>query len=249
MAEDYSYLGSGMIHFREYQALAPFIEAGNCSALTFSPQVNGLELQNFTLPGGGLQNEVSRMSGVEMAYTFHDFSPDNIARGLRGTATDIVAGTATEEPVVAYKGGFTPLAKIPAAITLVEPAGGGVAYVAGTDYEFRNGGIFIPATSTILNPIAGAANIDVTYTYALQTKVEALINSAKQYEVLFTGLNEARSGKAVRIRAHKVSGGVLASFAAIGEEYGAGEVTGKLLLDGSKVGDTISKYFTVEIVK
>ena len=75
-----------MSHFREYQAAAPFIEAGNCSALSFSPQANSIELQNFTEPGGGLQNEVNRLTGVEMAYTFHDFSPDNIARGLRGTA-------------------------------------------------------------------------------------------------------------------------------------------------------------------
>lgn len=248
MAEDYSYLGSGMIHFREYQAAAPFIEAGNCSALSFSPQANSIELQNFTEPGGGLQNEVNRLTGVEMAYTFHDYSPDNIARGLRGTATAAVAGTATDEEIVAYKGGFTPFARIPTAITTVEPAGGGTAFTAGTDYELRNGGIYIPATSTITNPVAGAENIQVTYTYAAQTKVEALINSAKTYEVVFTGLNEARSGKAVRIHAHKVSGGVLAQFAAIGEEFGAGEVTGKLLQDGTKTGGGISKYFTVEIV-
>jgi hypothetical protein len=248
MAEDYSYLGSGMIHFREYQAAAPFIEAGNCSALNFSPQAASIELQNYTEPGGGLQNEVNRLTGVEMAYTFHDFSPENIARGLRGDATPAVAGTATEEPVVAYKGGFTPLARIPTAITLVEPAGGGTAYDVGDDYEFRNGGIYIPATSSIVNPVAGAANIDVTYTYPAQTKVEALINSAKTYEVMFTGLNEARSGKEVRIHAHKVSGGVLAQFAAIGEEFGAGEVTGKLMKDGTKIGDAISKYFVFEMV-
>ena len=249
MAEDYSYLGSGMIHFREYQAAAPFIEAGNCSALSLSPQSNSLELPNHTLPGGGLQNEVSRLTGVEMAYTFHDFSPDNIARGLRGSSTDVIGGTATAEEVVAYKGGFTPLARIPLAITTVTPAPTGTAYVAGTDYELRNGGIYIPATSAIVDPVAGAANIKVTYTYAAQVRVQALINPAEQYEVLFTGLNEARSGKAVRIHVHKVSGGVLASFAAIGEEYGAGEVTGKVLMDGTKTGNGISKYFTVDLVK
>lgn len=247
--DDYSYLGSGKIHFREYQAAAPFTEAGNCSALTFSPQTTSLELPNYTEPGGGIQNEVSRMTGVEMAYTFHDFSPENFARALRGISTPAVAGTATDETVVAYKGGFTPTARIPIAITTVEPVGGGTAYDVGDDYEFRNGGIFIPSTSSIPAPVSGAANIQVTYSYAAQDKVQALVNPAKQYEVLFTGLNEARSGKAVRIHAFKLSGGVLAQFAALGEEYGAGEVTGKLLLDGTKVGDGISKYFTVEIVK
>ena len=67
--------------------------------------------------------------------------------------------------------------------------------------------------------------------------------------MLFTGLNEARSGKAVRVRAHKVSGGVLAQFAVIGQDYGAGEVTGKLQKDTSKTGAGVSQYFTVEVVQ
>ena len=100
-------------------------------------------------------------------------------------------------------------ARIPTAITLVEPAGGGTAFTAGTDYELRNGGIYIPSTSTITNPVSGAANIDVTYTYDAQDVVQGLVNSAKQYEIVFAGLNEARSGKPVRVRCHKVSGGVL----------------------------------------
>lgn len=246
--EDYSYLGSGMIYFREKGSAAPYIEAGNCSALNLSPQTDTKELLNYNNPGGGLQNSVERVTGVDMAYTFHDFNGGNIARGIRGSATPAVAGTATDETAVAYKGGFTPLAKIPTAITSVKPAGGGTAYTPGTDYELRNGGIYIPSGSTIPDPVSAAANIQVTYTYAAQTKVQALINSAKVYEVVFAGLNEARSGKPVRIVIHKVSGGVLAQFAAIGDDFGAGEVTGKLQPDNTKVGDAVSKYFTVEVV-
>lgn len=247
--DDYSYLGSGTIHFREHGAAAPFTEAGNCSALTLSPQTESKELLNYTAPGGGLQNEVQRVTGVEMAYTFHDFSPENFARSLRGSSTEAIAGTAAAEAVVAYKGGMTPLAYIPAAITTVTGSTGTPTYVAGTDYEFRNGGIYVPATSAIPAPSAGASNIKVTYTYLTQTTVQALIDPQKQYEMLFTGLNEARSGKAVRIRGHKINGGVLAQFAALGDDYGAGEVTGKLLIDSSKTGVGVSKYFTVEIVK
>ena len=246
--EDYSYLGSGEMQIREYGAAAPFIGAGNCSALNLSPQTDTKTLPNYTEPGGGNQNTVERLTGVEMGYTFHDFSPDNFARALRGAATLIAAGNVTAEAVVGYKGGFTPLAKIPLAITSVEPVGGGTPYVAGEDYELRNGGIFIPTTSDIPNPVAGAANFEVDYSNAAQTKVEALINPAKQYEVVFTGLNEARSGKAVRVRIHKVSGGVLQQMSVLGDDYGAGEVTGSLLLDTTKVGSQISKYFVVEQV-
>jgi hypothetical protein len=125
--------------------------------------------------------------------------------------------------------------------------GGSPTYTVTTDYEFREGGIYIPSTSTITNPVGGAANIEVTYPYAAQKKVQALVNSAKQYEMVFVGLNEAQSGKAVRIILHKVSGGLLQQMAVLGDDYGAGEVTGKLLSDSTKTGAGISKYFTVEL--
>lgn len=244
---DKSYIGSGSILIREFGAAAPFMPVGNCSALAFSPQEDVKSLPDHTQPGGNLRNEVRRLTGVGMAYTFHDFSPENFARGLRADVTTIAGGTATEEAVVAYKGGYTPLSRIATTITLVEPAGGGTAYTVDTDYALRDGQLYSPSTSTIVEPVAGAANVDVTYTYAAQKKVEALVNSNKQYEVMFVGLNEAQSGKRVRVHAHKVSGGVLQEMAMIGDEYGGGQVNGSLLSDTTKTGAGVSQYFTVEM--
>lgn len=246
-ANDYSYLGSGNIYLREYGSAAPFIDVGNCSALTLSPQEEERTLIDYTNPGGGTRSEVRRLTGVEIAYTFHDFSPENFERALRGEVTPITAGTATSEDVVAYKGGFTPLAKIPTAITAVTGPGGSPSYAAGTDYVLQDGGIYIPSTSTIPAPVAGAANIEVTYTYAAQKKVQALVDGNRQYELVFVGLNEARSSKKTRVHAFKVSAGVLQQMALIGDDFGAGEVTGKVLSDPAKSGVGISKYFTVEI--
>jgi len=246
--DDFSYLGSGKILMREFGATAPFEEVGNCSVLSFSPQTTTITLPDYTQPGGGTRNRVDRVGDVEISYTFHDFAGDNFARALRGSVADVVAGSAAAESVIAYKDGYTPLAKIASGITSVEPVGGGTPYVAGDDYEFRDGGLFIPSDSAIPAPVAGAANIDVDYTYAAQEVTQALVNPAKQYELLFLGLNEARSGKAVRVRAHKVSGGVLEQLGLIGQEYGAGTVGGALLADTTK-GAGLSKYFTVEQVK
>lgn len=243
--QDQSYLGSGQFLLREYGAAAPFVEVGNCSALTLSPQTEKKTLADHTAPGGGVRNEVERLTGVEMAYTFHDFAPENFVRALRGTTAAVAAGTVADEEVVAYKGGYTPLSRIASGITAVKIASGATTYAEGTDYVFQNGGIFIPATSTIANPVAGAANIKVSYTNLAQTKVQALVNPAKQYEGLFLGLNEAQSGKAVRITVHKLSGGLLQQLGLIGDDYGQGEVTGSLMSDTSK-GAGLSKYFTVE---
>lgn len=244
---DMSYIGTGNILIREFGSAAPFLAIGNCSALALSPQEDVKQLQDFTKPGGGLRNQVRRVTGVDLTYTFHDFSAANFARGLRAEIATIVAGTATNQTVVAYKGGHTPLPMIATAITSVQSVGGVTTYVAGTHYELRDGQLFIPSTSTIPEPVAGAANIQVTYTFAAQRKVQALVSSNKQYELLFIGLNEAQSGKRVRLICHKVSAGVLQQMALIGEDYGAGEINGALLVDSNKSGVGISQYALIEI--
>lgn len=244
---DYSYVGSGHILVREYGSAAPFLSVGNCSALSFSPQSTSIQLTDFTSPGGGQRNRVDRVTGVDYSFTVHDLHGENLARFLRGTSTAVVAGTATAEQLVAYKGGWTPFGKYAATITSVKGVGGTPTYVAGTDYELDNGGIFIPSTSTIANPVSGAANCQVDYTFAAHTLTEALVSSAKQYTLIFVGLNEARSGSPVRVTAHKISGGVLANMGLLGEDYASGEVSGALLSDTSK-GAGLSKYFSVLMV-
>jgi len=243
--QDQSYLGSGKLMIREFGATAPYVEVGNCSALTLSPQSEKKTLADHTAPGGGVRNEVERLTGVELAYTFHDFAPENFARALRGTTESVVAGNVVDEPVVAYVGGYTPLAKLASAVTSVKDATAATVYVAGTDYVFQDGGIFVPADSSIPEPVDGAANIKVTYANKAQTKVQALVNPAKQYQALFLGLNEAQSGAAVRITVHKMSGGLMQQLGLIGDDYGAGEVTGSLQSDTSKPAGK-SRYFEVE---
>lgn len=245
--QDYSYVGSGQIYIKEFGAAAAFAPIGNCSVLNFAPQSNTLSLPDHTNPGGGIRNRIDRVSDVQFNLTFHDFDAENFARFTRGTSTPVVAGTATAEAVVGYKGGWVALAKIAATVTSVEPVGGGTAYTAGTDYVLTNGGLYIPSTSTIPAPTLGAPNFEVDYTYAAHSVTEAFVVSAKQYTLVFAGLNEARSGKPVRVIAHKISGPVLASLGLIGEEYGAGEVSGSLMTDTTK-GAGLSKYFQVTVV-
>lgn len=246
--DDFSYLGNGKIYIREYGADAAMVEVGNCSVLNLSPQEDVKTLPNYTEPGGGTQNEVTRITGVELAYTFHDFSPDNLARALRGAAAAVAGGAVVAEEHAAYAGGFVKLDKIPDTSTIVvKDITGVTTYVAGTDYEVRTGGIFILDGTTIPAPVAGAENIEVDYTAVASKKVQALVESDKQYEIVFAGLNEARSGKAAIIQCHRVNHGVMSQFAAIGEDYGAGEVSGKLLIDTTKTGTGVSKYFTVEL--
>ncbi len=246
--DDYSYLGSGRLLLREFGAATPFEEVGNVSALSFSPQVNSVTLGDYTQPGGGTRNRVDRVTEVQIAYTFHDFSAGNFARSMRGTVSEVAGGTAASEAVVAYAGGFTPLANIATAITSVKSPDGEDTYVVGEDYEFVDGGLRILADGDIPEPVAGAANIAVSYTYGAAERVQAFVTSAKQYEALFLGLNEARSGKPVRVHAHKISGGVIQELGLLGDQYGQGQVQGALQADTTKAAG-LSQYFTVDIVK
>ena len=126
--------------------------------------------------------------------------------------------------------------------TVVWTCAGKTAVVANTDYEVRAGGVLVFSTATI-----AGENWTVGYTRAATDVVQALINSGKEYELLFEGLNEARSGKRTIVRAYRVKIGAAANLGLLGEDYAALEVTGKLLKDTTKTGQGVSQYFKAEI--
>lgn len=247
--QTHAYLGSGKIKMREVGALAPFIAVGNCSALTFGAQLDSKELKNFTKPGGGTYAKVDRVSSVTVNLTCHDLNGPNLARATGGESSTVAAGTVTDEAVVAYKGGTTPLSRPPSSITSVEPIGGGAAYVAGTDYLITPGGLEIPTGSAIVDPVAGAANISVTYANTIQTVVQAMVNSGKEYELLFEGLNEAESDLPVIVHAYRVKFAPAQAINFIGDDFAALELTGTSLSDANKVGTGISQYWKATIVE
>lgn len=120
---------------------------------------------------------------------------------------------------------------------------GATTLTVGDDYEIRPGGILILETADL----ADGAVIGVSYTKQAVDVVEAITDAGKEYEMIFDGLNEARSGKRTRVRVHRVKVGAATDLGLIGDEYAALEVTGKILKDASKTGAGISQYFKVDI--
>lgn len=245
---DYSYLGSGRIYLREIGGSVGLQEVGNCSALSFNVTEDTIELKDFTQPGGGTYNEVRRVSAVEMSLTAHDLNAANLARALYGSTSAVTVGSTTGEVHPGVKpGDFVAFQKIPTGSIVVRDAATPTpnTLVADTDYEIRPGGIYILPTTTQVAPAGEALTVD--YAHAASDVVQALTGSGKEYEMVFIGLNEARSGKATTVKAYRVKIGALQSLGLIGEEYAALEVTGKLLKDLTKTGAGISQYFKVEI--
>lgn len=241
---DYSYIGSGKIYLREAGTATALAEIGNVSKLDFAVTEDVKELRDYTQPGGGIMNEVRRISAVEVSMTLHDLTPANLARALYGSAAALAAGTVTAESVVGYEGGLTRLAKPASAITSVTNDDATETFVAGTDYELRAGGLFVLSDTGITD----GETLKVTYTALAADLVQALVDSGKEYELAFAGLNEARSGKAVDVDAFRVNLGVLANLSLIGDDFAGQEVKGRVLKDTSKTGTGLSQYFTVRMV-
>lgn len=122
---------------------------------------------------------------------------------------------------------------------------GKVTLVVETDYRVKAGGIVLQSTASFTD----GQVLEIDYTKSAANRVEALLNSAKEYEVVFNGLNDARSGKAVIVRIHRLKLGAVADLALIGEDYFAGEMSGKVLKDSTKNGVSVSQYFKTDIVE
>lgn len=245
---DYSYIGVGKVYMRVFGADAGLLPVGNVSALSLAISEETKELKDFTQAGGGTYNEVRRVESVEVSLTIHDLSPDNLAKAVFGDASAIAAGTVTDEVQTAYVGALVPT-NYPintASPVVVTNTAGSTTYTADTDFVLTDHGITIPLTGSA---IVDSQDIKIDYTKKAGNSVEALLNSAQEYELVFAGLNEARSGKAVTVKLHRVKLGAAADLALIGEDYAGLELSGKVLKDTTKNGTSVSQYFKVDIVE
>lgn len=244
---DYHYIGVGKVYMREYGASAGLIHVGNVSALAVAISEESKKAKDYTKGGGGTANEVRRVDAATMSMTWLELSPSNLSKALFGTTGAIAAGTVTDEVITAYVGALVPTAY--PIDTTVDPvvtnSGGGTTYIKDTDYTVTAAGIEIPSSGSA---ITDAQSLKIDYTKKAATKVEALLNSAKEYEIYFAGLNEARSGKATNVRFHRCRIGAAKNLELIGEDFAGLEVEGELLKDTTKNGTTISQYFVAQVV-
>jgi hypothetical protein len=243
--EDYSYFGSGKIYLRKRSGTTGLLEIGNCSALKYSVDEDVKELPDYTTPGGGTRNEVRRIKSVTSSMTTSDLSPENVAMSLFGDASAVAAGDVVDEAITAKLGALVPLEHVQPTGVVVKSSDDATTYDAGTDYEVRPAGIYFPAEGS---DILEGASAKVSYSYGAQNVVNALTSSAEEYELLFEGLNEARSGKPVIVRTWRQKMGSAKELSFIGSDYADISIEGKVLKDSSKPAG-ISQYFQVTILE
>jgi hypothetical protein len=119
---------------------------------------------------------------------------------------------------------------------------GAVTMVADTDYQIGNAGILILSTAS---RFALGLPITVAYTKNAAEIVQALVNSATDYELFFDGLNEVDSGNPSPLKVHRVQFGVTAGLPLIADDFGTLQIKFDVLQDTTISGTGISQYFKV----
>ena len=242
---DLSYIGKGKVYLGPYGGGGALVSVGNCSRLELSIDEEKKELLDFTSAGGGKANVVSRITGVTVGMTLHDISGDNLAKALRGTSTAVASASVVDESHTAYIGGLVAFNSLPdpSQPVVVTDSSGATTYTEGTDYVRTRTGIEILSGGSITD----GQTILVDYTKAAASVVEALVNAGAEFVLVFDGLNEAQSGKAVSVRVHRLKFSPAQGLGFIGDEFAGLEISGEALKDESITTPGLSQYVQIQL--
>ncbi len=245
-----SYAGLGPVYLKRKGANEGALPVMNCSALSFAIEENRLSQPDYTNPGGGEASSISRPASVTASMTVLDVSARNLAIALRGGVTKLDGGTTvTDERHTAHPGALIDFEHLPDisdyANTLtvtVDPDSAATPAVEGDDYTVTGVGIVIadePAN------ITAGSTIAVGYDEAPQSIIEALTEAEAEYELVFDGLNEADSGRAVKVKTFRQSISPAQALNLISDGYGELPMESRVLSDPARRGPGTSGFFQV----
>jgi formyltetrahydrofolate synthetase len=162
----------------------------------------------------------------------------NLADALRGSSAAVVAGSVTDAPIKARLGKIVALEHVKVSTVAVKD--GATPLVSGTDYTVNEEAGSVKFASTITGVTDGDA-LTVSYSYAAQTKVDALTEGAKELYMRFEGLNTAEGNDPVVVEVFKFLTDPLKELALISDAIQQFTLEGSVLADPTKT--TGSKFF------
>ncbi len=119
----------------------------------------------------------------------------------------------------------------------------GAVVPAAGNYEVRPAGVYVYPEATGL---VDDDEVKISYSHVGYAVIEALTTKPKELEIILEGLNEADDGKLAIVEIWRASQGVASSIALMQESGFINlKVTGSVLMDTTKVGVGISKYYRV----
>lgn len=235
-------MNAGGVYARVARSAAPKQSIGGIEQLTLEIKEDVKKQKDMSQPGGGTRQAVRRVEEITMKATLQDVNAVNLARALLGTSSEVLAGTVVGEQVTAYKDGLVRLEHL--APTAVVVKKGAVTIAAAGNYEVRPEGIFVFDDAT---DILDADALTVDYAHSGYDVVEAITASAPILEMSYYGINEADSGAPSVVDLFRVQIGAAKSFGLIDQDFGTLEIEGEVLVDPTKTGAGVSRFFRVQL--
>ncbi|MBF0625843.1 MAG: hypothetical protein HQL82_13670 [Magnetococcales bacterium] len=231
-------IGGGECFIAPFAGGAAMRFLGEASKVELSFSEEKKTLKNYSTPGGGNADTVSLITDVQLVVTAHGFDAEALAMATFGEAGNIAGGSVTDESHTAWLGGYI-RATAGVNLTAVTLTNAGTPLVEGTDYEVKGGGVRI---------LPGAVNVSdgdtvlMSYTHAASRTVEAILNTGKEYKMVFDGFNQANDNTPVVLDVWRVKN-TPSSIGLVTDDFGNIEFTFDVLKDDAKSGVGVSKFF------
>ncbi len=237
---DESMIPEGVIAIRLHGTGAdrPWYDVGNNSDGTLNVTTESRNLPNYR-GGGGNRNSNTKISEVTAAFTMFDLSPENIARALRGTQTEVNVTPIVDEllsasGIIGEVLAFTYLPDRTETITVKTAAD--AALVEGTDYTLTPHGI------SVQSALVTAAGLKVSYTPSAGDVVDLLVGSDQTWEVRILGTNAAQDDKPFKYNIWKAKFNIAGSLALIADTYAELPVVLNVLVDDTVDESGLAKF-------
>lgn len=251
MANTY-YRGQGKVWIASRDntgAISGFAEVGDADKLEITQSETFDQVYESQ---SGARNKVVHTAvqhDVGFSLDILNFNAANLARSVLGTTAAVSSGTVAAEVVTAKLGSSVFLANIDVSAVVVKNSGGVTTYVAGTDYTVNasTGRIDFAATG---GTITDGQSLKVSYSYAASSAaLEALTStSAREFIIVFEGLNMNQNGTPVVMRIHRAYFNLAAAIQMLGTATQKFSVTGSLLPAPEITAAGVSPFFKM-IVK
>ena len=121
----------------------------------------------------------------------------------------------------------------------------GLKDLAVTEYETNSAGIYILPNSNRID-VAGTP-VQVSYTPSPGTNIQTLVDTGREYRILFAGKNLARQGKGMKVEIYRCTISPTKDMSLIGEDFTKMQLTATVLADDTKAGDGISSFCQIDV--
>jgi hypothetical protein len=232
-----------LIYARDVSLATQMLPLGLCDTadVKFTETVD--RLRDVRRPGGGSASVHREIESGELTLGMREFSPPNMLMGLLATSSAVVAGSQAATDIELRPGEFTPTAHQDISSVVLTNAAGTTTYVAGTDYDVVEGGIWVRPGGAISAPETGK----IAYSYGAQTLIEAIMHGGKTYELFFSALNVVDNDAPVTTNIWRARFGPMDTLALQGgQEHNLMTLKAEILRDSSK-GAGVSQWMRMRL--